>query len=107
MSHLKHGTLSHSTESQKTNSFFFFGQDLHALKQHSQRFSNASTAVDVVIPGLRANASTVQVRARCVCTYICVYNMLIISLAILTYLFNNNNQFDKTYFIRNLLNNKF
>ena len=27
-------------------------------------------------------------------------------LAILPYLFNNSNQFDKTYFIRNLLNNK-
>lgn len=32
--------------------------------------------------------------------------MLIICLAILSCLFNNNNQFDKTYFIRNLLNNK-
>mmetsp|Transcript_3397 Transcript_3397/g.8089 ORF Transcript_3397/g.8089 Transcript_3397/m.8089 type:complete len:421 (+) Transcript_3397:27-1289(+) len=35
-------------------------QDLAALKQHSQRFSNASGAVDVVIPGLQANAKTVQ-----------------------------------------------
>ena len=31
--------------------------------------------------------------------------MLIISLAILTYLLNNSIQFDKTYFIRNILNN--
>ena len=29
-----------------------------------------------------------------------------ICLAILSYLFNNNNQFDKTYFISKLLNNK-
>ena len=29
-----------------------------------------------------------------------------LSLAILPYLFNNNNQFDKTYFISKLLNNK-
>ena len=35
-------------------------QDLLALKQHSQRFSNASGAVEVVIPGLHANAATVQ-----------------------------------------------
>ena len=32
--------------------------------------------------------------------------MLIYGLAILSYLFNNSIQFGKTYFIRNLLNNK-
>ncbi len=32
--------------------------------------------------------------------------MLGICLAIFTYLFNNSIQFDKTYFIRKLLNNK-
>ena len=46
-------------------------QDLLALKQHSQRFSNASTAVDVVIPGAahtHAHARTYTRAYACTCT---------------------------------------
>mmetsp|Transcript_62862 Transcript_62862/g.149793 ORF Transcript_62862/g.149793 Transcript_62862/m.149793 type:complete len:421 (+) Transcript_62862:209-1471(+) len=35
-------------------------KDLSALRQHSQRYSNASSAVDVVTPGIEANAATVR-----------------------------------------------
>mmetsp|Transcript_6107 Transcript_6107/g.14101 ORF Transcript_6107/g.14101 Transcript_6107/m.14101 type:complete len:423 (-) Transcript_6107:126-1394(-) len=37
-----------------------FEEDEIALKQHAQRFSNAAAAIDVVIPGLKANAKAVQ-----------------------------------------------